>query len=185
VTIDTSQNTVLAGSATATRFVPSGSTLPTNGLYLPATNAIGLATNTTERIRIDSSGNVGIGTTSPGTKLEVSGVVTSTQVRGTGNFSVSVPNNTATNVFDLSTVVPNGGCAIVNFAQSSGSALAKATAIVNCNLGGTYTAAFIGTQPVADYFGAVGVSGVQLTVTTAIGAGNHTIQGRVFVINPY
>jgi len=52
---------------------PTGSTVPTNGLYLPAANSVGIATNSSERARIDTSGNVGIGTSSPATKLHVSG----------------------------------------------------------------------------------------------------------------
>lgn len=50
-------------------FEPSSSTTPTNGLFLPAANTVGLATGSTERLRIDSSGNVGIGTSSPLTAL--------------------------------------------------------------------------------------------------------------------
>jgi len=61
-----------------TRVTVTGSTAPANGLYLPATNALGFATNSTERVRIDSSGNVGIGTSSPnigaaGTALTILG----------------------------------------------------------------------------------------------------------------
>ena len=42
---------------------PTGSTVPTNGVYLPAANSVGIATNSSERVRVDSSGNVGIGGT--------------------------------------------------------------------------------------------------------------------------
>jgi hypothetical protein len=54
------------------------------GFYiLNARNApLRFGTNDTERMRIDSNGNVGIGTTSPGEKLTVAGVIHST----TGGF---------------------------------------------------------------------------------------------------
>jgi hypothetical protein len=44
-----------------------------NGMYRPATNAIGLVSNATERIRIAPNGNIGIGNTGPGSKLDLSG----------------------------------------------------------------------------------------------------------------
>lgn len=48
---------------TSPDFEPSGSTAPTNGLYLPTTNTVALATNSTERLRLDASGNLGLGVT--------------------------------------------------------------------------------------------------------------------------
>jgi hypothetical protein len=44
------------GAATAARFIPSGSTVPTNGVYLPSANTLGLAANSTERLTIDTNG---------------------------------------------------------------------------------------------------------------------------------
>ena len=49
------------------------------GFYSPATNEIGFVTDRTERMRIDSNGNVGIGVEDPSHKLYVSG-----EVAGTG-----------------------------------------------------------------------------------------------------
>jgi len=74
LTIDASQNTTLAGTltttgitnsgvATATRFNPTGSSVTGNGMYLPAANSLGLSTNGTNAVYIDSSQNVGIGVT--------------------------------------------------------------------------------------------------------------------------
>jgi len=56
-------NLTTGGTNTATRFIPSGSTVATNGMYLPAANTLGFSTNSTERMRIDSSGNLGLGVT--------------------------------------------------------------------------------------------------------------------------
>ncbi len=46
----------LVGPLTANRFIPDGSTVPTNGMYLPASNIVGFATNSVERLRVDSAG---------------------------------------------------------------------------------------------------------------------------------
>lgn len=80
-----------SNSLTAPSFIPTSSTVPTNGVYLPAANSVGISTNSTERLRINSSGNVGIGTSSPGATLDVSGnTKTSTLQLGTNPAGVSI-----------------------------------------------------------------------------------------------
>ena len=62
-----------SSTVTGTALVPSGSTVPTNGVYLPSANNVALATAGTGRLFVDSSGKVGIGTTSPSVTLDVNG----------------------------------------------------------------------------------------------------------------
>ena len=71
----TTANTGVFTTATANSFIPNLSTIPTNGMYLPAANAVGFATNSTNAIYINSSQNVGVGTTAPGAnhRLEIAG----------------------------------------------------------------------------------------------------------------
>jgi len=46
------------GSSTAASFIPTGSTVPANGMYLSAANTLNLATNTTNQMSISSTGIV-------------------------------------------------------------------------------------------------------------------------------
>ena len=66
-----------------------------NGLYFPATNVTAIATNATERMRIDTSGNMGIGVT-PTSRL---------QIKGSGATSATTTllaqNSSATQLFKL------------------------------------------------------------------------------------
>jgi len=43
------------------------------GVFFPAANTMAFSTGGTEKVRVDSAGNVGIGTVSPASKLEISG----------------------------------------------------------------------------------------------------------------
>lgn len=67
--LDLASANVFTAAQTATRFIVTGSTVATNGVYLPAANSLGLSTNSTERIRIDSAGSVSIGGTPSGNVL--------------------------------------------------------------------------------------------------------------------
>jgi len=62
---------VPAGSAGAPSIFPSGDT--NTGIFFPAADTIAFAEGGAEAMRIDSSGNVGIGTSSPAAKTEISG----------------------------------------------------------------------------------------------------------------
>jgi len=72
------------GTAAAPGFAFNSSGNQDNGLFLPAANQIALSTAGTERMRINASGNVGIGTTSPGRTLEVRGAAYDTAIFGRG-----------------------------------------------------------------------------------------------------
>ena len=72
-----SQNTVTTGTSTAASFIPTSSTVPTNGLYLPSTNNVAISTNGTGALFIDSSGNVGVGA-APDGKLSILGANSNT-----------------------------------------------------------------------------------------------------------
>ena len=68
-------NLATTGTATATRFIPSGSTVATNGMFLPSANTLGFSTASTEAMRIDSSGNVLVGKTTSAYSVSGRGVI--------------------------------------------------------------------------------------------------------------
>jgi len=74
-----SQNVVTTGTSTAASLIPTGSTAPTNGIYLPAANSVGISTNGSHRVRITSTGDVGIGITAPTQRLAVRGPAAATE----------------------------------------------------------------------------------------------------------
>ena len=56
-------NLSVTGFTSSAFFRPTSATVPTNGVFLPTTNAVGFATNSTEAARFDSSQNLLVGTT--------------------------------------------------------------------------------------------------------------------------
>lgn len=108
------------GSAAA----PSLTGSSTNtGVFFPAANTVALSTNGVERVRTDSSGNVGIGNTPSGSyKLEVSGVIGDSA----GNIR-SLPLNSQTSAYIIAATdngkmisITTGGVTVNNSIMSAG-----------------------------------------------------------------
>jgi hypothetical protein len=99
LTINTSQNATFAGSATATALIPSGSSAPTNGVFLPASNQVAVSCNSAEQARFTTGKTLLIGTTATdGYGITLCGADGVRQywnslVSSTGNYKHLVFNN--------------------------------------------------------------------------------------------
>jgi hypothetical protein len=120
-----SQNAVTTGTSTAASFIPTSSTVPTNGVYLPAANNVAISTNGTGRLFVNSSGQVGIGAT-PDATLTVdsgaTGLIANLNSSATnGGYIVGKSSGTA--VWDLGTAkqaLNVGGASDVGLSTRSG-----------------------------------------------------------------
>jgi len=93
---------VVTPNGTATRIGLAQSGVNSAGITIPASvGGLGFEVGATERMRIDSSGNVGIGTASPATKLHVSGNMTLADYGNIGatnnNAGISLTGGNTTN----------------------------------------------------------------------------------------
>jgi hypothetical protein len=93
LTIDTSQRAAfVAGTAALPAITTTGDT--NTGMFFPAADTIAFAEGGAEAMRLDSSGNVGIGNTSPSYKLSVNssnGINSYDGVAGRGRFVLGDP----------------------------------------------------------------------------------------------
>ena len=62
------QNVTTTGTSTAASFIPTSSTVPTNGVYLPAANSVALSTNGAEALRINADGDIQV---ADGNRMEI------------------------------------------------------------------------------------------------------------------
>jgi hypothetical protein len=96
-------NLTAGRSVSGTNFIPSGSSVPSDGFYLPAGSSLGFSTSSTERARIDSSGSLLIGTAVAPTTGGVSrSIVSVKQLNDTSGFSgIQIEANANTNLLGI------------------------------------------------------------------------------------
>ncbi len=89
------------------------------GVFSPGADIVSLSTAGTERLRVDPAGNVGIGTNTPSSKLEVAGNVTvNGNIQATNEinaFKITAQDETVSKVFRTIATTSVGGTT-VNFA---------------------------------------------------------------------
>jgi hypothetical protein len=168
----------LSGNVTAAAFIPSAATIPSNGLFLPAANTVGLATNSTEAWRVDSSQRMMIGTASQNGLLTVAGKTSTGAAATVGNVAL---DNTQI------LVTPSGGvfgldpvCSISQF-QSNGAA-ASIVLTLNRHVGQIYIGATWSGSGSSTLGGVIfvasndsGISASIVSQTNFSGLGNFTI----------
>lgn len=116
------------GATTAASLVPTGSTVPANGVYLPAANTVGFATNSAGVAYFTATGNLLVGTATDGKRLTVSD-----SIESTATF-IRTSNTVANkNLIDLQ--MQNSSSASVIYAQV-GSA-------INVNTAGAVNGSFV------------------------------------------
>lgn len=111
------------------------------GVFFPAADTVAIATGGTERVRTDSSGNVGIGTSSPGAKLNVAAgdaasAANQVNISGGRSLGANVVGSAGSILFTNSYWTSGYGAAYISGMDSGGSGGLLAFATTS-NGGGT------------------------------------------------
>jgi hypothetical protein len=136
-----SQNVVTTGTATAASLIPTGSSVPTNGVYLPAANNVAISTNGTGRLFVASDGKVlhnhsGAVATNPFSSSHIPRLVTT--------------STETTNFQGLGSVAYNGSIAGLWLGRSAGTTVNTVDALTSGNeIGGISFAGADGTGFIA------------------------------------
>ena len=172
---------------TANSWIPSSATVPTNGMYLPAINAVGFATNSAERMRIFASGGVSIGnTTDPGaTNLSVTG-----SINGSNATIINATSNTQTTLaVQVGTGYNTTPLVNINFGSANNSSVNNnAPYLYQWGIAGTASGygltlssiAYNGTTNVtSERMRVTSTGGVSIGTTTDAGATNLLVAGTI------
>ena len=143
-------------TATASALIPSGSGVPANGVYLPAANTVGISTNTTERARIDSSGNLLVGTAS------TSGAATNAAILAGGIFRTVTGTTSIVGPNTPTTIFAHQGASwlVTAYSEATGYGV---TGIVTATGGGLMEVANLGQYPTSASAFSISGANVQLT----------------------
>jgi hypothetical protein len=149
----------VAGTAAAPSFAFSAD--PNTGLFSPTADTFAVTTGGTERLRVDSAGNVGIWTTSPQTNLDVSGSNAVARVTGTAGSAPQLSLSSAGAV-NWSLRANSGSAAEFTIFQDS-------TERMRLDSGGNLG---LGVTPSVNYGREIAISGSATSGVTTIGARN-------------
>jgi hypothetical protein len=163
------------GSASTPSITNNGDT--NTGIFFPAADTIAFSEGGTEAMRLDSSGNMGIGTSSPGAKLDVVGQAL---VGGVGNNAIAI-NSSGSNYGFISN--PSAGVFALGYGTTIGT---LGTSVATWNSSGNFAfnsgygsvATAYGCRAWVNFNGtgtvAIRASG-NVTSVTDVGTGQYTI----------
>lgn len=159
--------TLGSNSFTAPSFIPTSSSVPSNGIFLPAANNVAIATNGTQRATVDSSGRLLVGTSTnfASTLFQVNGSVAAGRATAdafSNHISLTKTRSTSPNGFSIvSSGDEIGG---LRYLAADGSAYVQAASIY----------AYVDGTP-----GAGDMPGRLVFSTTADGASSPTERMRI------
>jgi hypothetical protein len=146
-------NGVAAGTwssagVTAPALIPTGSSVPANGVYLPGVNRVGVSTNSSARLEVDASGRLLVGTSTARDNFfgQASGVACVLEIEGTsaatgrasivknendGGASILILGKSRSGSLNGNTIVQSGDqVGGISFQGADGSNLVQAANII-------------------------------------------------------